>query len=106
MKKKEEKILVAIKEPGREPYVEHIDNTLEEMQEIVGGYIETFGFAQDACIVCNEEGKLMGLPYNVRLLGQDFVVPVFVCGVDGDRFTSIRAAHVPLVLRMLKGDKT
>lgn len=39
-----------------------IDNTLEAMQEIVGGYIEVVPLSDRLLVVCNEEGKLMGLP--------------------------------------------
>lgn len=40
---------------------------LDTLQDIVGGYIETMTFrcGEDFfTLVCNEEGKLMGLPYN------------------------------------------
>ena len=52
---------VIIKEPG-EPigHFAEIDNTLEAMQEIVGGYIETITFP-GFVIVCNEEGKLISV---------------------------------------------
>lgn len=39
--------------------------SLEELQEYVGGYIETIGSLDgDHIMVVNEEGKLMGLPFN------------------------------------------
>jgi len=43
--------------------------TLEELQEIVGGYIELVplfeNFGDKGCVAfCNEEGKLNGLPIN------------------------------------------
>lgn len=39
------------------------DFQLEELQNIVGGYIEIIRF-EDNIMVLNEEGKLMRLPYN------------------------------------------
>lgn len=43
--------------------------TLEQLQAIVGGYIEAVplfeSFGGSPCVAfCNEEGKLIGLPYN------------------------------------------
>lgn len=38
--------------------------SLEELQAIVGGYIELVQLPQDMEMYCNEEGKLKGLPYN------------------------------------------
>ena len=38
--------------------------TLEEMHGFVGGYIEVLQFEDGTIMVFNEEGKLIGLPYN------------------------------------------
>ena len=38
--------------------------TLKEIQKMVGGYLEFVWDNGDIQIICNEEGKLMGLPYN------------------------------------------
>ena len=40
--------------------------TLEEMQKAVGGYIEIAYDDGKTQIICNEEGKLLGLPLNVE----------------------------------------
>ena len=44
-----------------------IPNTLEALQELVGGYIEHVEFTPEIGILCNEEGRLEGLPENVYL---------------------------------------
>lgn len=46
-------------------------------------------FATDAAIICNEEGRLMGLPYNCNLLGVSFVGPILIVGVDGEEFAGL-----------------
>lgn len=38
--------------------------SLREMQALVGGYIEILRLADGRLLVCNEEGKLRGLPLN------------------------------------------
>lgn len=40
--------------------------TLEYMQEIVGGWIQVVSFPNGDQLVCNEEGKLKGLPVNKK----------------------------------------
>lgn len=56
---------VVVVDPGEEARIVEIANTLEDMQETVGGYIETYEpFDDDAVIVCNEEGKINGMPMN------------------------------------------
>ena len=88
------KILVV--EPMKEPYEKEIQGTLEEMQAIVGGYIQAvYPFEDPVAVVCNDEGKLMGLPYN-RLLKDDTGRPYdvlcgtfFVAGLGEDNFTSL-----------------
>jgi hypothetical protein len=37
---------------------------LEELQKYVGGYIERVQIAPNTDMICNEEGKLKGLPVN------------------------------------------
>ena len=103
---KEKQIMIMLKRPGCEPELEPLfDNTLEAFQEAVGGYIETFTLAPDLVIICNEEGKLRGLPYNVTIAGEDFVGTVLAVGVKGDEFASIKARHIPLVKELLRGGR-
>lgn len=86
------KILVV--EPMQPCRVQEIPHTLEAMQQIVGGYIESFSYQREA-IISNEEGKLRGLPYNRPLLDENGLPmdilqgTFFVTGVDGERFTSL-----------------
>lgn len=50
---------------GSDPFVIEIENNLKSLQVIVGGYIEFVGATDsNLLIVCNEEGKLDGLPAN------------------------------------------
>jgi hypothetical protein len=87
------KIRVVIVEPGNEPKEKGISNTLEELQNIVGGYIEAIPLhneiGSDLNIVCNEEGKLLGLPLN-RALDSDILCGTFiVVKSDEDNFVSL-----------------
>ena len=59
------KISVLLVEPNKYPKIIEIDDTLEAMQEVVGGDIEEYmPFEDEVAIICNEEGKVNGLPPN------------------------------------------
>ena len=92
-----------IKEPGKAPVVEPLfDNDLKAFQKAVGGYIETVTFGE-LVVICNEEGRLKGLPHNTVIGGVDFCGTILAAGVKGEEFASVRASVVPTVLRMLGG---
>ena len=92
---------VIYKAPGKPPEIIEIENTLEALQEKVGGYIEVVTMAKNARIICNEEGRLRGLPYNITFLGERFVGPVLVVGVSGEDFCDLEDAEYLLdVIRM------
>lgn len=77
------------KKPGCEPEIIDIDNTLEALQQEVGGYIEVVTVAVDTAIICNEEGRILGLPYCCHFCGTDFVGTVLMAGVRGDGFSDV-----------------
>ena len=80
------------KKPGCEPELIEVENTLEALQTEVGGYIETVTVASDAVIICNEEGRLRGLPYNCRFVGMPFVGTILAVGCDRDEFCDVPEA--------------
>ena len=80
-----DQIQVVVVEPQKKPYKDYIPNTLEAQQELVGGYIEIVRMGNtetggSVAITLNEEGKLMGLPVNRKIIarnGSDFFVGTF-----------------------------
>lgn len=80
------------KKPGCAPEIIEVDNTLKALQAEVGGYIETVTIASDAVVICNEEGVLLGLPYNCRFSGVDFVGTILVVGRSKDEFCDVPEA--------------
>ena len=83
----------ALKLEGRTHEVIEIENTLEALQKAVGGYIETVRLrVDDAVMIVNEEGLLLGLPYNVIASGfadQPIVGTAIIVGINGEEFTDI-----------------
>ena len=81
-------MIVLKKEPGKDPMLTDIDNTLESVQKNVGGYIETVTLTEELVIVCNEEGRIQSLPYNCTLLrAVDFYGTILVVGMQGEDYT-------------------
>lgn len=60
---------VLVIEPLKDPYAVEIDGKLETMQKIIGGLIQMIIPFDDPeiALICNDEGKLMGLPPNRAL---------------------------------------
>ena len=89
------------KRPGQEPQIIDVENSLEALQREVDGWIETVTFAEDACVICNEEGRIQGLPFNLELMGILFFGTILIVGVDGENFTDLSDAGVELMMREL-----
>lgn len=80
----EEKLKCLLVKPYELPEEIEIDNTLEDKQEIVGGYIECAYLPNDDSVVliCNEEGKINGMKLN-RDIGHDIIAgPFLIVGDD------------------------
>ncbi len=79
---KQKEIVVLMVEPGKEPTVVSLNNDLDSLQKAVSigapsqGLIEIFSLAPGVCILCNEEGKLIGLEGN-RRIHNDIIAGVF-----------------------------
>ncbi len=82
---------VLIIEPEKAPREAEIGNDLKSLQEVVGGYIEVvYPYDDPVALVCNEEGKLTGLPLNRKLEDYDVIAGTFfICGLNEDNFGSL-----------------
>lgn len=82
-------ITVIRKQPGAPYYYDILPNTLEALQEAVGGYIEPViihGATADIVIICDEEGRLKGYEPNCIIAGIGFVGPIVIAGTCGEDF--------------------
>lgn len=100
-----EKIRALLVKPNEIPKEVFIENTLEAKQEIVGGYIQMCHpvlHDDTAVIICNEEGKLMGLEPNRTLYLESGEPYDIICGdfivvdapEDSDDFGSLTKEQV------------
>ena len=97
------KIKVLTKRPGEPPRSVWISDTLENLQRTVGGYIEIVTLSRRLVVICDEEGRLKGKPYNCTINGVSFVGDIIVAGVEGEEivsyptdFRTIKAAYPEL----------
>lgn len=94
---------IAVIPPNEKVQVREIEGTLEEMQEIVGGYIETVLFEElpGLLIVCNEEGKLLGLEDNFYNFNDIICGTAFVCKTEGEEFVGLTDEELKQVKDLL-----
>lgn len=87
-------------EPRKAPVETEISGSLDAMQAVVGGTIQAIYPFDDPTVtlICNDEGKLLGLPLNRALYAPGCSTPYdfisgtfFLCGtpVDSERFSSL-----------------
>ena len=82
---------VLIVEPRQRPRRADIPHTLDEMQRIVGGYIQAvYWFSDPVALVCDDEGKLKGYELNRAIAGKDIILGTFfLAGVDEEDLTDL-----------------
>ena len=91
-------------EPERSPYEMELEDSLGAMQRCVVGTIEAVyePGGRDAALICNDEGKLLGLPLNRALRDEEGEIydvvagTFFICGTppDSESFTSLTDEQV------------
>lgn len=76
--------------PGKVGLVRTIPETLDAMQNLVGGYIKLARFHAPVVLVCNEEGLKLGLPKNRRGIRGTF----FAVRVRGEKMVSLSGPEI------------
>lgn len=85
---KKEKIRVIYKRVAFDPVEVTIDNTLEQLQFMIGGFIETVRWpaAKPMLLIVDEEGKIDGRPVNFPFRDDVIVGSVLWCSSNGEDF--------------------
>jgi hypothetical protein len=80
-----------------------VKNELRDLQALVGGFIEVAPIdrSKNILLVCNEEGKLIGLPRN-RYVPIEKNIDVicgnfFVCQYEGEEFVGLAEENIAFV---------
>ena len=97
----ENTIKVVLIEPDKKAVVAEIGASLEGMQAAVGGFIEAiYPFEEPVAIICNEEGKINGLPLNRALYDDQREIydviagTFFIAGCGDDDFVSLSQEQI------------
>jgi len=94
---------ILVVESGKSPVITEIDGSLKEMQKIVGGTIQAiYPFPDEVALICNDEGRTLGLPLNRGLRDEhgnlyDIISGTFfLCGTPSDsgRLASLTEAQL------------
>lgn len=88
------KIRILVVEPNKEPYQMKIENTLENLQDVVKGLIEAVELEYNVDLICNEEGKIHNLPMN-RVIPNDIICGTFfITGQKEGEFISLSRKQI------------
>ena len=86
----EGKIKVIIKRPDEKyGHVTNVSGSLENLQKIVGGYIEAVNMPGYVLIV-NEEGAITEMPFNCHVRGFTLFGTIIVAAVGPEDFDDLR----------------
>lgn len=89
---------VILVEPGEEAKMITMGDNLEAMQGIVGGLIEEYmPYEDEVALVCNDEGKMIGMPPNRAIKDADGTVMDIIAGpffvayapIESEKFLSM-----------------
>lgn len=89
-------IRVLLVEPGKQPRLVTVEHTLENLQALVGGYIEAvYPWDDPVGVICDEDGIANGKEPNRLLVDEDgnpydiLKGTFFICGLGEENFCSI-----------------
>ena len=85
-------ITVLMVEPHRHPYLKTVEHTLENLQSLVGGYIEaTYPWDDPVGLICDDEGLYNpNHEWNRYIDDYHFIRgSFFICGLGEEDFTDI-----------------
>ena len=103
MENKIKAILVKIE---KEPEVIEMNTELETLQHYGGGYVQCYNFDKGVSILCDEEGKIKGLPMN-RKVNNDFIVGDFLIvadDIENEDFTSLTSEQIDKYMKQFDKD--
>lgn len=100
---------VIVVEPGKFARIDEIEASLESYQRVVDGYIQmVYPYDDPVAVVCNEEGKIEGLPLNRAMTDEKGRVwdiisgTFFICGLGEEDCDSLSDELAEKYLQIFK----
>ena len=92
---------IVVKKVGQNPETKEIKGELNEMQEIVSGYIQAFKILDDVLCVYDDDGKLKNKTPNF-IFNRDVIVgDVFFVAAGEEDFESLNDEQIDLIMTLL-----
>jgi Domain of unknown function (DUF3846) len=83
---------------GKTPEVKTVDDKLESLQALVGGYIEMVRMRHSLACLCDEEGILKERPSGYAVMSTMGFQPIrgdfFICRLAGSKFKSLSESDI------------
>ena len=99
--------------PGCKPERITIPHTLDAMQRLVCGNIQAiYPYDDMVALVCNEEGKLLGMEPNRAVRNEDGDIldiisgTFFICGLSEDDFCSLTETQISYYSKLFRHPET
>ena len=96
---------IVIIEPNEKARVEEIGGSHREMKQIVGGGIESVPFEElpELCVICNNEGKEIGLEDNFENYDDIIFGTAIICKGGEEDYESLTDDEAEQVLELFNG---
>src|SRR5579872_6523204 len=95
------KIAVIYYRAGHPVELCQIEDTLQDMKHLVGGWIEHVSLPNGLHLWCNEEGKIHGLPITAIVCGEPIAGNFFISRANEPDIASVQDGDMDLVLDMI-----
>ena len=76
--------------------ITEIEDKIDVLQQIVGGYIEVLSIDNEFLVVMDDEGKLKNKPCYALICGEPIAGDFFICARDGEDFADITKGTLDL----------
>ena len=95
---------IVLVEPGKEAREAEITGSLQGIQKLVDGTFQVmYPWEDPVALVCNDEGKILGMPLNRVLADYDVIAgPFFICGIEGEKFVSLTDQQAKTYLKKFR----
>ena len=95
---------IVLVEPNKAARPVEIEDNLHAMQALVGSPIQAlYPWEDPVALICNDEGKILGLPLN-RVLGDYEIIAgtFFICGIQGENFSGLTEQQIQKYQQMFR----
>ena len=85
-----------------------IENTLEGWKKTIGteNNVDVVSFAHDIRLVCDDRGKINGLPFNFEIVGDFIVGDAFFASFDGEEdMTDLTDEQIDYIRKKIIGER-